>query len=332
MTSRLVTNEEHSNFQTEIVGLLADAVSVRIASGYIGHSTFTEIEPRLREIVSAGGHVSILIGLGFFEGLTEDMLTALRNFDNFCRALDETCGVSACARKHFHGKLYVLQTKDKALYGSVGSSNFSSTGFGGWLEGNLFTTNATQISEIIEYIDRLYETNAEELVALPDFPIRGRKKRTSKRSKRQIASPVRTYREDIPDVSNLKPDFTIPLRYTEKSSLNLFMGKVRCSKKFHPRDMHKPKSLRRKIEVCKKRSWYEVEITMRVDDISKELRDLLPDQTDPWRFDFVTAKREVHNANFKVKKSGKYKQSLKKGNVDFMTHEREALGPLLRAS
>ena len=56
MTSRLVTNEEHSNFQTEIVRLLADAGPVRIASGYIGHSTFTN-EPRLREIVSAGGHV-----------------------------------------------------------------------------------------------------------------------------------------------------------------------------------------------------------------------------------------------------------------------------------
>ena len=108
-------------------------------------------------------------------------------------------------------------------------------------------------------------------MALPDFPIRGRKKRTSKRSIRQIASPVRTYREDIPDVSNLKPDFTIPLRYTEKSSLNLLWAKDDV-KNFHPRDMHKPKSLRRKIEVCKKRSWYEVEITMRVDDISKELR------------------------------------------------------------
>ena len=103
MTAKLVTNEPHLIFAEELSSLLNDAVGVRIATGYIGLSAFNEIEPKLRSIVENGGTVSIALGLGFFEGLTEKMDDALRDFDSFCRKFGGQSGVRACAYQRFHG-------------------------------------------------------------------------------------------------------------------------------------------------------------------------------------------------------------------------------------
>lgn len=97
MNAKLVTNERHLTFFEELSSLLYDAVSVRIATGYIGLEAFSAIEPQLKLIVKNGGHVSITVGLGLFEGLSLKMDTALRSFDTFCRRFDESSGIKACA-------------------------------------------------------------------------------------------------------------------------------------------------------------------------------------------------------------------------------------------
>ena len=324
----ILTNEIGANFGEQIIELLEDAVSVRVASGYIGYPAFKLIEPRLKQIVRNGGEVSITIGLGYFEGLTEKMLTALRDFDEYARTINEECGIKACAYQHFHGKLYVIQDSKGKVTASIGSSNLSKTGFGDWLEGNLLTEDPIQVSLISDYLDRLEQANAIEIVAL-EFPERGKKQKAKKQKLKKV-TPLKTYSGQLPDISRMRPAFTIPLRVTRASNLNLFMSAGRKSRKPHPRDLHLPKSRQRQVEVLKPRPWYEVEMTVLRQDITSNLLAFLPNQTAPWKFDLVTEDLYVYQALFKVKKSDRAKKTLHQGTLDFMTARREDLGRIIK--
>lgn len=325
----LLTNEENSSFGDKIQELLEDATTVNIASGYIGFDTFCHVEPRLREIVDLGGEVKITVGLGLFEGLSEKMVSALQSFDQFCREKDPESGVKACAYDRFHGKLYLIRKSNGERIASVGSSNFSSTGFGDWWEGNLLVQDQNHVDEIDNYLQRLEESNAIDLAGV-SIPIKGQTKGGTKKKSSVARSLPPKYSGTIPAKLG-KPAFRIPIRTTEKAHLNLFMGKGRKSRKTHPYDTHLPKSQRRKIEVYKLRDWYEVEIGINKGEAPNELLTFLPDQTDPWEFTLVTQDGDTYNALFKRKGSDKKdSRSLREVGIDFMTSPRVDLGKILK--
>lgn len=329
MTTKLVTNEQNLIFSEELASLLDGAVRVRIATGYIGLSAFNEIEPKLRSIVENGGTVSIALGLGFFEGLTEKMDDALRDFDSFCRKFGDQSGVRACAYERFHGKLYVVEKSDGQSYAAIGSSNLSRTGFGGWLEGNLVTSDPAHVSQINEYLDRLDDSNAIDIIAV-EFPIKG-KKAIAKKGNKPAATSFK-YSGWLPDTSKIKPSFSIPIRVTEASNLNLFLSKGRKVKeKTHPDDVNLPKRKQRKITVFAQRPWYESEMTVKIADKSPELLMFLPDQIDPWTFSIVTQDGRIFEAKFK-RKGGKRgdARGLKELGVDFMTAPRADFGRIVK--
>lgn len=329
MTAKLITNERHLIFAEELSSLLSDAVSVRIATGYIGLKAFATIEPQLRSIVENGGHVSITLGLGLFEGLSLKMDAALRSFDHFCRDFGGCSGIKACAYERFHGKLYLLEKANGEKFASIGSSNLSTTGFGGWLEGNLVTTDPDHMAQIAGYLDRLDSANAIEIIAV-EFPIKGKKLPRSA-APRKEAVKLPPYTGELPDTTTLEPEFSIPLRVTRASNLNLFMSKGRKTLRTHPDDVYLPVSQQRKIEVYIPRPWYEVEVTLRHGDMSEGLLNSLPDQTKPWNFQIVIEDGSVFEANFKRKtKDANDKRTLKEISVDFMTSPREGLGRIVK--
>lgn len=329
MTAKLITNERHLVFSEELSSLLEDAVSVRIATGYIGLRAFAAIEPKLRSIVEEGGHVSITIGLGLFEGLSSKMDVALRSFDSFCRSFGEDSGIKACAYERFHGKLYLVEKSNGQKFASIGSSNLSTTGFGGWLEGNLVTTDPEHITQIDDYLGRLHSANAIEIIAV-EFPIKGKKLRKTDDSRRRLTQ-LPKFAGELPDTSVEAPVFSIPLRVTRASNLNLFMSKGRKTRRTHPDDIYLPVSQQRKIEVYIPRPWYEVEVTVRRDDMSSSLLNSLPNQTKPWNFQIVTEGRSVFDANFKRKTSdARDQRTLREISVDFMTSPREGLGRIVK--
>lgn len=322
----LLTNEPDSQFGEKVLELLENAITVNIASGYIGLDTFRHAEPRFRKIVDAGGEVNIIVGRCVFEGLYEKTLTALRAFDQYCRERNPESGVKACAYKSFHGKLYLVENKNGERIASVGSSNFSNTGFGDWWEANLLVEDQSQVEEIQSYLQRLEESNAIDIAAV-DIPIRGQKGNV----KEKPSSPPNPIK--LPAALGA-PTFRLPIRATEnekKSHLNLFMGAGRKSLKMHPYDTHLPKSERRKIEVFKRRDWYEVEVGIKKQAVPNELLALLPDQQDPWQFTLVTEDGAQYSALFKRKtKDGEDSRSLREVGLDFMTNPRVDLGRILK--
>ena len=325
----LLTNEKNTRFGDNILDLFDGAKSVHIASGYIGLDAFRRAEPRLRRVVDAGGDVRIILGLGLFEGLSEKMVEALRDFDKYCRGKQTESGVKACAYQRFHGKLYLIKNSNGQRIASVGSSNFSSTGFGDWWEGNLLVQDQSQVDEVDNYLQRLEESNAIDLAAV-SIPIKGHKKGGAKKKSSFVRSLPPKYSGTIPAKLG-KPAFKIPVRTTEKAHLNLFMGAGRKSEKMHPYDAHLPKSERREIEVFKRRDWYEVEIGINKGEAPNELLTLLPAQTDPWEFTLVTQDGDAHNAKFKRKANDKKdSRSLREVGLDFMTNPRTDLGRVLK--
>lgn len=329
MTAKLVTNERNLVFSEEFASLLDGAVSVRIATGYIGLSAFAEIEPKLKSIVEGGGTVSIVVGLGFFEGLTKKMDLALRDFDSFCRKFGGNSGVMACAYERFHGKLYVVEKHSGQRLAVIGSSNLSRTGFGDWLEGNFVTSDPQHIEQINGYLDRLNDSNAIDIIAV-EFPIKG-KKEIFRKGNKPAASSLR-YSGPLPDTSKMKPSFSIPLRVTKASNLNLFLSKGRKVKeKTHPDDVDLPKNQQRKITVFAQRPWYESEVTVKISDKSPELLSFLPDQMEPWTFSIVTQDGCMFEAKFKRKGGVKGDtRGLKDLGVDFMTAPRSDFGRIVK--
>lgn len=309
----LLTNEPASSFGEELSALLESAKHVRIATGYIGLTIFQSAEPQLRAIVSGGGTVKIIVGLGYFEGLSQLMIDALKDFDDFCLSWPSESGVMACTERRFHGKLYLIEDQAGQRVASVGSSNFSSTGFGDWWEGNFVTRDETAVRDISAYIDRLQVNNAHPIKRVV-FPVKGRKREPGKGVRGGQKRKVRFYDGVIPPKLS-DPAFTIPVRVTEASSLNLYFSKGR----------------KNKAGIFKLRPWYEVEMTVLKKNVSEDLLGYLPNQLDPWIFTLVTKDGRCYEAKFKRKSGSRTdSRSLHELSLDFMTSPREDLGRIIK--
>ena len=309
----LLTNEPDSSFGDQLVTLLDDARHVRIATGYIGLTIFQKVERRLRAIVADGGSVKIIIGLGYFEGLSQLMIDALRDFDDYCHKHSCESGVMACTGNRFHGKLYFVEDHVGNRVASIGSSNFSSTGFGDWWEGNFIARDESTLEEVSSYINRLESLNANP-IELVVFPVRGRKRAPSSNVQHGDAKDFETYEGAMPTVT-AEPAFIIPITVTKASNLNLFLSSGR----------------KNKAGIFKPRPWYEVEMTVSKEHVSEGLLSYLPHQIDPWSFKLVTRDRRCYKAKFKRKSSNRQdRRTLHEVSLDFMTNPREDLGRIIK--
>ena len=326
----LLTNEENKQFGVGLQTLLKNAKHVRIASGYIGRSAFLSIRPRLCEIMKSGGHVSIILGLAFWEGISQQLEDDLRSFDDGCRSVDEDTGVNVCIYNRYHGKIYLVEKPGRSSVASVGSSNLSATGFGGWHEGNLVTFDSAQVALLSDYFGRMIASNALPISGV-DCLVRRKESRSQVIETHQANKQMRTYALP-PDLGKLPRAFDIPLHVTEKSNFNQFLT-ARVGNRVHPDDKGPgtPKEQKRKIRTAKYRPWHEMELTLRKDDIKPELLNCLPNQKEPYMFKLVTEDGLEVDALFKRKTSGKSSpKTLHETTLDFMTTPRSWLGHILK--
>lgn len=347
MGTTVITNEAKGiKFGEYFEESLKSAVNVEIATGYIGHSSFLRVKDQLERIVQNGGFVSVTIGLGYFEGLTKKMIDALRDFDAVCRAVNPDSGVNACVYSAYHGKIFIIEQEGGETIASVGSSNFSSSGFGDWLEGNLLTSDYRQVTELKDYLRRLLDSNALPIDGV-DFVVRGRKSLKTKTLSGEENGPKK-FTGELPDPTTLSCLFSIPLRVTERSNFNQYLT-ARKSYKDDPAYKHLDKENRPQIEVLQPRPWYEMEVTIRQEDISDELRRFLPDQKEAHSVTLVTQDGYLMQGKFSRKSSKRHHpddldklkaerrkvddpRTLKKTALDFMTSPRSHLGFVLKGA
>lgn len=299
----LITNEtELEKFRHFILESIKKSTVVKIASGYVGHSAFIEIAPALEGLLKKGGQVTLIFGLGYWEGISPSLENKLRDFHKLAQEFNKYSGVFFCQKQRFHGKIYIFENCQE-IWASTGSSNLSETGFGSWLEANhrIYSENETKL--INEYFDRLSKGNAKGIDLLT-FPSR-KKELKNKIKKSNIAIPKNILEHPVSFKLQIKPE--------PQSHVNLFAGVGRKNKK----------------GIYILRPWYEVEIGVTKNNMNS-LREIIPAQETPFKIKLVDDVGDVMPALFKRKSSKKNSSSTLLDGADFMTSNRVDLGRYIK--
>jgi HKD family nuclease len=299
----LITNEtELEKFRHFIQESIKEAKIVKIASGYVGMSAFLETAPALEALLKKGGQVTLIFGLGYWEGISPSLEKKLREFHQLAQELNKNSGIFFCQKQRFHGKIYFFQN-NQDTWASAGSSNFSDTGFGNWLEANfrIYSKNETEI--IDDYFERLKTSNAKGIDLL-SFPSR-KKELKNKVQKANIAIPKNILDQPISFKLQIKPE--------PQSHVNLFAGAGRKNKK----------------GIYILRPWYEVEIGVSKSNMNS-LRKIVPAQKSPFKIKLVDDVGDVMPALFKRKSAKKDSSNTLLDGADFMTSNRVDLGRFIK--
>jgi hypothetical protein len=291
---KTITNENNTSFEKFFIDSIKKARFIKIASGYVGIEGFKKTELLLRDIVINGGTIQLIFGLGKWEGISPKLEKLLREFHDFINSIDSKSGVFFCQKDKYHGKIYLFEN-ELNKWASIGSSNYSPTGFGGYQEANVEILDNDTYEEINDYFNRLLVNNAKQINVLT-FP---------SKEKEQLAKEV--YKKiSVPDnFRNLPLDFKLEIKPKEKSHVNLFAGSGR---------------LNRTTGIYTKRPWYEVELGITIDEVRNNLLHILPNQKEPYKVKLVDEYGNILNANFKRKTGGSdATETLHETGIDFMT-------------
>jgi HKD family nuclease len=290
-----ITNEENTdNFEHFLLNSLKKSTSIRIASGYIGIDVFKKTESLLKNIVDNGGTVTLIFGLGRWEGISPNLEPMLRSFHDYIHGIDSKSGVYFCQKDKYHGKIYLFNNSSEKWL-TVGSSNFSPTGFGDYHEANLKITNDSIFLEFEEYFNRLLLDNAKPINLLK-FP--SRKADLTKKEKYKIVR--------VPDDFRKLPiEFKLQIKITPAAHVNLFAGSGRFVKK---------------SGLYTRRGWYEVEIGITVEEVKTNLINILPNTLGPYYITLIDEYGNMMSANFKRKNTDREdKRTMHELGADFMT-------------
>ena len=303
LSNSLITNESKSlEARHFVLNSLKDCKIVKIASGYIGLGAFQEALEPFKKILKSGGQVTLIFGLGYWEGISPKLEKLLREFHDLAVGLNPKSGVFFCQKQRFHGKFYIFE-KDEDQWASVGSSNFSPTGFGNWLETNAKISDANSIKLLDDYFVRLKKTNAKPIDLLT-FPSRNEELK-KKVTKRNIGIPKNIRSEPIAFKLKIKPQ--------PKSHINLFAGAGRQNEK----------------GIFILRPWYEVEIGVAKKEMVA-LTGIVPATKSPFIINLVDERGDVMPALFKRKAPSSTSSNTLLDGSDFMTKNRIELGRFIK--
>jgi hypothetical protein len=243
----MYTNLENhgGNFRNVLDKEFLLAKNVTIASGYASLDIIHAYEKSFLEIANTGGVSKLLLGMAFYEGLSQKKLDAVTGLNKKLKEFDNGSGVYVTNGRRYHGKVYYFHDENTAsIY--VGSSNFSSSGTKGNIECTIPISVDEEKKALINFIDELYSPTYSITIDHVDIIVPGKKKIIIK-SIEDYWYSLKTYDPASIDVSML-PKFEYPLKRVaemEKSNLNVFFGKGRLNtttKKITPRP------------------WYEIEL------------------------------------------------------------------------
>lgn len=243
----MFTNTElfGGNFKNVLVEEFESSKNITIASGYTSIDILRYFRPYFIEKAQNGGVAKLLIGMAFYEGLSQNKLEMLNELCLELNNINQESGVFVTFTRKYHGKVYHFDNINyENIY--VGSSNFSNSGSMGNIECTLKVKDLISKTEVKDFIKYLFSTENSISILNADIIVPGSKKYSKKIS--------------LIDLENLKnhklkkgnfeefPFFEYPLTRIaekEKSNLNVYFGKGRLNKK---------------TGIVKARNWYEIEL------------------------------------------------------------------------
>lgn len=297
------SNLEKGEVDSVLGSLLQDAQRVTIASGYFGFSQVQKYRNRFLDIVSSGGEVTLIHGLGKFESIPRILENELSSLHDDITKLRSTAhsGVFFATERRYHGKIYRLESRGK-VQALIGSSNFSKSGNIDNLEANVLTSDRAIIASADQLIGQIFQYSQEYSPSI--LPVR------------QPFLPSLPHHPAIPlDILNRPVDFTLPVRTQEKSSFNLTFGRGRLVRPAHARPYYIP------------RPYYEAEITLPKEYWVAPLTNAIPNVIGPVRCVAHTDNGMRFECNFNRKTGAKNdSRGLHETGGDFQSTPREALG------
>lgn len=254
----IYTNVEEygGEFGAQVTNLLNYCDDVTIASGYVSLDVIEKYAPLLEQVARSGGNARLLVGMAFYEGLTQKKLTRLTNLSNSLSSLDRDSGVYIPYKRKYHGKIYKFKRGEDIRY-FVGSSNFSATGLRGNMEATAPIVDDATSDSIESYIEYLMSDEISAKIDKLEIIVPGSGNYKEKLSAQSLEELER-YDPTTININELGY-FDLDLeRYADKmkSSLNVYFGEGRLNRstnKFTPR------------------SWYEIALIATADTIRNPL-------------------------------------------------------------
>lgn len=242
------------NFFTVLNSEFKKATNVTVASGYASLDIINAFNSEFIRIANSGGSSRLLLGMAFYEGLSQKKYDALIELNSTLRNYGNDSGVYVTNGRRYHGKVYYFEQKsESSIY--VGSSNFSTSGTKTNIECTLPVTIPQQRKEIIRFLEELYSTEYAIKIDLAGNIVSSSKKKALSTTENKWQK-LKRYKPETISKDNL-PTFIFPLsRVAEipKSNLNTYFGKGRLNKK---------------TGIITPRPWYEIELIADKDLISQ---------------------------------------------------------------
>lgn len=205
------------------------AKNVTIASGYASLDIIHAYEKLFVEIALAGGVSKLLLGMAFYEGLSQKKLDAVNQLNEKLKVFTNGSGVYVANGRRYHGKVYYFDNGvESNIY--IGSSNFSSSGTRGNIECTIPISDPKEKKSVISFLNELYSSFYAITIDRAEITVPG-KKVIVLRTVENYWNSLAKYNPKSIDFSKL-PKFEFPLDRVaemEKSNLNVYFGKGRLN-------------------------------------------------------------------------------------------------------
>ncbi len=203
--------------------------NVTIASGYASLDIIHAYEDSFVSIAQAGGISKLLLGMAFYEGLSQKKLDAAVSLNAKLQPFRNGSGVYVTNGRCYHGKVYLFdKDNESSIY--VGSSNFSSSGTKGNIECTIPVSVVEQKHSLIRFLSELYSPEYSVTIDKAEITVPGKKQIVLNAVDRYWQSLKRYDPQSIN--IDILPKFEYPLSRVaemEKSNLNVYFGKGRLT-------------------------------------------------------------------------------------------------------
>ena len=238
-------NNHGGNFRDVLNREFSKSNHVTIASGYASLDVMESFKDHFISIAKNGGESKLLLGMAFYEGLSEKKLNMANSLNNELRSYSNKSGVFVTNGRRYHGKVYRFEENNqKSIY--VGSSNFSTSGTKGNIECTIPIIESSQKILVDKFINDLYSENFSIGIHRAEISVPNRRKTIINKVEKLWAN-LDKHQYDAEKLFDL-PSFKLDLNRIaekQKSNLNIYFGKGRWS---------------RSTDKIQPRAWYEVEL------------------------------------------------------------------------
>ncbi len=255
----MYTNLKHfgRKFGPEIKQQIKDADHIEIATGYFGYHELQELS---QEILKAAerGSCKLLFGMIYHDRASPAQKECLIELHKKLKSKNSDSGIFI-TKQTYHGKVYRFKTRQKETV-FVGSSNFSWSGLGGWMEFNLEIVDVKEKKSVIEFLNYLFvgdgiKTGISSSLDDVELKLKNDNDVNRVRGDKNDIKQLKDYEIKEDDFPKFEDTGFFSIRHRPSlqpnSSLNLYFDKGR-------------KTIKNGREIYEPRPWYEIEITSQV--------------------------------------------------------------------